>query len=49
MLLAIEDFVRGRFGPPSTNRQVPWWLRLAARVSAKLNRKKLDSLRLATP
>lgn len=48
MLLAIEDFIRGRFGPPSMNRKVAWWLRAIAGVSAKLNRKKLDSLRPAT-
>jgi GT2 family glycosyltransferase len=47
MLLAIEDFVRGRFGPPSQSRKVAWWLRAAARVSAHLNRKKLASLRPA--
>lgn len=45
MLLAIEDFVRGRFGPPMMNRKVAWWLRAAAKISAKLNREKLDSLR----
>lgn len=49
MLLAIEDFIRGRFGAPSLNRKVAWWLRAAARVLARLNRKKLDSLRLALP
>lgn len=48
MLLAIEDFIRGRFGAPSTSRKVVWWLRAAAGVSAKLNHKKLESLRLAT-
>lgn len=48
MLLAIEDFIRGRFGPPSMARKVAWWLRVAASVSAKLNRKKLHSLRPAT-
>lgn len=48
MLLAIEDFIRGRFGPPSTDRKVTWWLRAAAAVSARLNRKKLDALRPAT-
>lgn len=48
MLLAIEDFIRARFGPPSMNRKVAWWLRVAASVSAKLNRKKLDSLRRVT-
>jgi hypothetical protein len=47
MLLAIEDFIRGRFGPPSTDRKVAWWLRVAAAVSAKLNRKILASLRPA--
>lgn len=49
MLLAIEDFIWGRFGPPIMNRKVAWWLRIAASVSAKLNRKKLDSLRAVTP
>ena len=49
MLLAIEDFIRGRFGAPSINRKVAWWLRAAAGVSARLNRKKLDSLRPAIP
>lgn len=48
MLLAIEDFIRGRFGPPSITRKVAWWLRVAASVSAKLNRKQLDALRPAT-
>lgn len=47
MLLAIEDFIRGRFGPPSVSRKVAWWLRAAARVSARLNREKLDSLKPA--
>ena len=42
MLRAIEDFIRARFGPPSLTRKVAWWLRVAASVSAKLNRKKLD-------
>jgi GT2 family glycosyltransferase len=48
MLLAIEDFIRGRFGAPSMNRKVAWWLRAAAGASARLNRKKLDSVRSAT-
>jgi len=47
MLVAIEDFIRGRFGPASMTRKVAWWLRVAASASAKLNRQKLDSLRLA--
>lgn len=47
MLLAIEDFVRGRFGAPALHRSVAWWLRAAASVSARLNRKKLDALRPA--
>ena len=46
MLLALEDFIRGRFGPPSQNRKVGWWLRAAASVLAFVNRKKLDSLRV---
>lgn len=48
MLLAIQDFILGRFGPPSLTRQVGWWMRVAATVSRKLNRKKLDSLRRVT-
>lgn len=49
MLLAIEDFIRGRFGAPALDRKVAWWLRAAAAVSARLNRKKLASLRMALP
>ena len=48
MLLAIEDFIRGRFGPPSQGRKVAWWLRAAAKALASLNRKKLDALRPST-
>lgn len=47
MLLAIEDFIRGRFGPPRMQRKVAWWLRAMAKVLAKLNREKLDALRPA--
>lgn len=46
MLLAIGDFLGGRFGAPRLDRKVAWWLRALARVSARLNRKQLDALRL---
>lgn len=47
MLLAIEDFVRGRFGAPRLDRKVAWWARALARVSAHLNRKQLAALRVS--
>ena len=46
MLLAIGDFIKGRFGAPSLDRKVAWWLRAIAKISASLNRKKLDALRV---
>lgn len=45
MLLAIEDFLRGRFGPPRLDRKVAWWLRGLANISANLNRTQLNALR----
>jgi GT2 family glycosyltransferase len=46
MLLATEDFLRGRFGPPKLDRKVAWWISALAGMSARRNRQKLDALRV---
>lgn len=46
ILLAIGDFLLRRFGPPLLDRKVSWWLRAMAKISAILNRKQLQALRL---
>lgn len=40
-LIGLYDFLRGRFGPPLYDRKVPFFLRAACKLSARLNAKKL--------
>jgi GT2 family glycosyltransferase len=40
-LIGLYDFLRGKFGPPAYDRNVPFFLKVACKLSARFNAKKL--------